>query len=134
MTNDGATYAYFAQLLHLNHGRQATIPVDEVFGFLGLASRDIQEDIIPDYKKLLREDLIEATRVALTESHPEQMDLLCETGHLKRLPSLMGAGLDNTIAAHVLRFSAYKASSTAARVFEIDGDVLKVQALSPTFI
>ena len=105
-----------------------------MFGFLGLASRDIQEDIIPDYKKLLREDLIEATRVALTESHLEQMDLLCETGHLKRLPSLMSAGLDNTIAAHVLLFSAYKASSTAARVFEIDGDVLKVQALSPTFI
>ncbi|KAF4611341.1 hypothetical protein G7Y89_g15672 [Cudoniella acicularis] len=61
MIMDGACQPYFAQLLHLSRGRQATAPVDKVFGILGLASRDIQEAIIPDYNKPLREVLVEAT-------------------------------------------------------------------------
>jgi hypothetical protein len=57
------------------------------------------------------------------------MDLLCEAGHLNdSLPSWVP---DWTIPSQHKRlpFSAYKASSTAAPVFEIDGDVLKVQVL-----
>jgi hypothetical protein len=129
MTMDGACHSHFAQLLHLSRGRQATAPVDKVFGILGLASRDIQEAIIPDYSRPLRETLIEATKVALMESYAEQMNLLCDAGHLNEsLPSWVPDW--TTPSQHKrLLFSAYNTSAKAGPVFKIDGDVLQVRAL-----
>jgi hypothetical protein len=129
MVKDGAVCPYLSQLLHLSRGRQATQPVDKIYGVLGLASPEIQEALIPDYGKPLREVLVEATKIALKQSQHKQLDLLCEAGHLnENLPSWIP---DWTIPLPHRRFmfSAYNASLNTTAEFEIEGEVLKVKAL-----
>jgi hypothetical protein len=129
MVKDGAVRPYLSQLLHLSRGRQATKPVDKIYGVLGLAHPEIQKALMPDYSKSLREVLIEATKVALTQRQHKQLDLLCEAGHLdETLPSWVP---DWAIpSAHRrFNFSAYNASLNTTADFEIEGEVLKVKAL-----
>jgi hypothetical protein len=130
LTRDGAAYPSLAELLRLSRGREAACEVDKVFGILGLSGDHIQEQIVPDYNKTLRDVLMEATKAALNElPRYDKMSLLCDAGHSEGglpswCPNWTKPGLHTG-----LQYAAYNASKGTLPDWRIDGSVLEIPVI-----
>jgi Heterokaryon incompatibility protein (HET) len=125
LTVDGGVIAKFAELLALSRNREASIPVDKIYGVLGLADQQIQDAIIPNYDTPLNEVLKTATVCALQDLRDdEKIDLLCEAGYANsNLPSWVPDWTSPSPHSG-LHHLVYKASGEKGPDYEIYGDIL----------
>ncbi|KAH7335094.1 heterokaryon incompatibility protein-domain-containing protein [Pyrenochaeta sp. MPI-SDFR-AT-0127] len=127
LTRDGAAYSNLIDLLRLARQRDATFPVDKIYGILGLTGDHIQEKIVPDYTKLVRDVILHTTRTALEEMLPgDQMSLLCDAAHSRSdlpswCPDWTELGVQNGF-----RYDAYSASARSAPKFKLHDEILEL--------